>query len=154
MVGLGAPSSSVGCALAQTQQPSFQVERSTIDAFVDEVMDLVELGSLRDSVVGVPGVSGLSVEQRKRLTIAVELVRSRALCCGRLQQSYCGLCLLLSVAALFCNVPFAASSSIQGQRSIQHRRARGQVSIAGGTAAAACHLQMHAIHGHIWRHCG
>ena len=77
-------------------------------------MDLVELGSLRDSIVGVPGVSGLSVEQRKRLTIAVELVRSRALCCGHLQQSYCGLCLSLSVAALLCNVPLAATSSIAG----------------------------------------
>ena len=37
-------------------------------------MELVELGELRDSPVGLPGLSGLSVEQRKRLTIAVELV--------------------------------------------------------------------------------
>ena len=29
---------------------------------------------LRNALVGLPGVSGLSVEQRKRLTIAVELV--------------------------------------------------------------------------------
>uniref|UniRef100_A0A162A6A1 ABC transporter domain-containing protein n=1 Tax=Daucus carota subsp. sativus TaxID=79200 RepID=A0A162A6A1_DAUCS len=42
--------------------------------FVDEVMELVELKSLRDALVGLPGVSGLSTEQRKRLTIAVELV--------------------------------------------------------------------------------
>ncbi|KAI3935814.1 hypothetical protein MKX01_032998 [Papaver californicum] len=42
--------------------------------FVDEVMDLVELESLKDAIVGLPGVSGLSTEQRKRLTIAVELV--------------------------------------------------------------------------------
>ncbi|KAJ3670859.1 hypothetical protein LUZ60_008285 [Juncus effusus] len=42
--------------------------------FVEEVMELVELNSLRDSLVGLPGVSGLSTEQRKRLTIAVELV--------------------------------------------------------------------------------
>ena len=90
----------------------FQVDRNTIDAFVDEVMDLVELGSLRDSVVGVPGVSGLSVEQRKRLTIAVELVRSHALCCGCLQPYPCGLCLSHSVAALFCNAPLAVSCSI------------------------------------------
>ena len=39
-----------------------------------EVMDLVELRSLAQAVVGRPGVDGLSVEQRKRLTIAVELV--------------------------------------------------------------------------------
>ena len=39
-----------------------------------QVMDLVELRSLAQAVVGRPGVDGLSVEQRKRLTIAVELV--------------------------------------------------------------------------------
>lgn len=37
-------------------------------------MDLVELDSLKDAIVGLPGVTGLSTEQRKRLTIAVELV--------------------------------------------------------------------------------
>jgi ABC-type multidrug transport system ATPase subunit len=37
-------------------------------------MDLVELTPLRDALVGYPGVTGLSVEQRKRLTIGVELV--------------------------------------------------------------------------------
>ncbi|GMH14252.1 hypothetical protein Nepgr_016093 [Nepenthes gracilis] len=42
--------------------------------FVDEVMDLVELDNIRDAMVGLPGVTGLSTEQRKRLTIAVELV--------------------------------------------------------------------------------
>ncbi|KZV47168.1 pleiotropic drug resistance protein 2-like [Dorcoceras hygrometricum] len=42
--------------------------------FVEEVMDLVELKSLRNALVGLPGVDGLSTEQRKRLTIAVELV--------------------------------------------------------------------------------
>ncbi|PHT31502.1 Pleiotropic drug resistance protein 2 [Capsicum baccatum] len=42
--------------------------------FVEEIMELVELNPLRDSLVGLPGVDGLSTEQRKRLTIAVELV--------------------------------------------------------------------------------
>jgi ABC-type multidrug transport system ATPase subunit len=37
-------------------------------------MELVELESLSQALVGKPGISGLSVEQRKRLTIAVELV--------------------------------------------------------------------------------
>ena len=37
-------------------------------------MGLVELTPLRQGLVGLPGVSGLSTEQRKRLTIAVELV--------------------------------------------------------------------------------
>lgn len=48
--------------------------RDIVEQFVDEVMGLVELESLRDSIVGSPGQFGLSVEQRKRLTIAVELV--------------------------------------------------------------------------------
>ncbi|GER36151.1 ABC transporter family pleiotropic drugresistance protein [Striga asiatica] len=51
-----------------------EVTREQKMAFVDEVMDLVELDDLKDAIVGIPGESGLSTEQRKRLTIAVELV--------------------------------------------------------------------------------
>ncbi|MBA0865890.1 hypothetical protein Goshw_016246 [Gossypium schwendimanii] len=43
-------------------------------AFVEEVMELVELTPLSGALVGLPGVDGLSTEQRKRLTIAAELV--------------------------------------------------------------------------------
>ncbi|KAK2976352.1 hypothetical protein RJ640_014183, partial [Escallonia rubra] len=50
------------------------VKKQTRQMFVEEVMDLVELNPLRDALVGLPGVDGLSTEQRKRLTIAVELV--------------------------------------------------------------------------------
>ncbi|KAJ3704201.1 hypothetical protein LUZ61_007906 [Rhynchospora tenuis] len=50
------------------------IKLATRKMFVEEVMNLVELNSLRDSLVGLPGVNGLSTEQRKRLTIAVELV--------------------------------------------------------------------------------
>ena len=39
-----------------------------------DVLETVELDGIKDSLVGMPGVSGLSTEQRKRLTIAVELV--------------------------------------------------------------------------------
>jgi ABC-type multidrug transport system ATPase subunit len=42
--------------------------------YVEEVAELVELIPLRGALVGLPGVNGLSTEQRKRLTIAVELV--------------------------------------------------------------------------------
>ncbi|KAL1829234.1 hypothetical protein ACET3Z_007646 [Daucus carota] len=42
--------------------------------FIDEVISLVELDNLKDAIVGLPGITGLSTEQRKRLTIAVELV--------------------------------------------------------------------------------
>ncbi|XP_047342129.1 pleiotropic drug resistance protein 2-like [Impatiens glandulifera] len=53
---------------------SMEVNIQTRKMFVDEVMELVELSPLRDSLVGLPGIDGLSTEQRKRLTIAVELV--------------------------------------------------------------------------------
>ncbi|XP_042758861.1 pleiotropic drug resistance protein 1 isoform X1 [Lactuca sativa] len=49
-------------------------DEGTRKMFVDEVMGLVELTPLRDALVGLPGINGLSTEQRKRLTIAVELV--------------------------------------------------------------------------------
>lgn len=51
-----------------------EVDKKQREAFVEEVMDLVELTPLRGALVGLPGVNGLSTEQRKRLTIAVELV--------------------------------------------------------------------------------
>ncbi|XP_062172265.1 pleiotropic drug resistance protein 2-like isoform X2 [Alnus glutinosa] len=50
------------------------VKKETRKMFVDEVTELVELNSLRNALVGLPGIDGLSTEQRKRLTIAVELV--------------------------------------------------------------------------------
>ncbi|XP_057454235.1 pleiotropic drug resistance protein 1-like [Lotus japonicus] len=51
-----------------------EVDSNTRKSFIEEVIELVELNPLRNSLVGLPGVSGLSTEQRKRLTIAVELV--------------------------------------------------------------------------------
>lgn len=47
-----------------------------IQMFVEKVMGLVELTDLRSAMVGTAGLTGLSAEQRKRLTIAVELVAS------------------------------------------------------------------------------
>ncbi|KAG2390034.1 ABC transporter G family member 36 [Vigna angularis] len=51
-----------------------EVDKETRKMFIEEVMELVELNSLREALVGLPGQTGLSTEQRKRLTIAVELV--------------------------------------------------------------------------------
>lgn len=51
-----------------------EVDSETRKMFIEEVMELVELNPLREALVGLPGVNGLSTEQRKRLTIAVELV--------------------------------------------------------------------------------
>jgi hypothetical protein len=89
-------------------------------AYTAEVLDIVELTPLRNSLVGVPGVSGLSVEQRKRLTIAVELVANPSVifmvchpCCRQLLSPSAHLHaaarrgrgigpFLLPPAALFC----------------------------------------------------
>ncbi|PWA38773.1 ARID DNA-binding domain-containing protein [Artemisia annua] len=53
---------------------SSEVNTKIRKIFVDELMELVELHPLRNAMVGLPGVGGLTIEQRKRLTIAVELV--------------------------------------------------------------------------------
>ncbi|XP_020581976.1 ABC transporter G family member 35-like isoform X2 [Phalaenopsis equestris] len=51
-----------------------EVDSKTREMFIEEVMELVEMASLRNALVGLPGANGLSTEQRKRLTIAVELI--------------------------------------------------------------------------------
>ncbi|KAF8034803.1 hypothetical protein BT93_C0964 [Corymbia citriodora subsp. variegata] len=51
-----------------------QIDSKSKMEFVNEVLERIELDGIKDSLVGIPGVSGLSTEQRKRLTIAVELV--------------------------------------------------------------------------------
>ncbi|KAL8458109.1 hypothetical protein ACS0TY_035841 [Phlomoides rotata] len=51
-----------------------EVDSGTRKVFIENVMELVELTPLKEGLVGLPGINGLSLEQRKRLTIAVELV--------------------------------------------------------------------------------
>ncbi|KAF7127829.1 hypothetical protein RHSIM_Rhsim11G0102600 [Rhododendron simsii] len=51
-----------------------EIDSKTKLEFVREVLEIIELDEIMDCLVGIPGVSGLSTEQRKRLTIAVELV--------------------------------------------------------------------------------
>ncbi|THF96508.1 hypothetical protein TEA_027778 [Camellia sinensis var. sinensis] len=50
------------------------IDSTTRKTFVDEVMELVELTPLSEALVRLPGANGLSTEQRKRLTITIELV--------------------------------------------------------------------------------
>ncbi|DBA89309.1 TPA: hypothetical protein ACH3X2_004779 [Trebouxia sp. C0005] len=57
-----------------TIQQSKGKEKQQGWGFIRKVLGLVELQTMRHAVVGRPGEDGLSVEQRKRLTIAVELV--------------------------------------------------------------------------------
>ncbi|KAK4057054.1 Multidrug resistance protein [Microbotryomycetes sp. JL221] len=56
---------------ALLRQPA-HIPRAEKLAYVDEVITLLEMEEYADAVVGVPG-EGLNVEQRKRLTIGVEL---------------------------------------------------------------------------------
>ncbi|XP_020260301.1 pleiotropic drug resistance protein 2-like isoform X1 [Asparagus officinalis] len=51
-----------------------EIDCETRKMIVEEVMELVELNLYRDALVGCPGKDGLSTGQRKRLTVAVELV--------------------------------------------------------------------------------
>ncbi|MEW5311977.1 MAG: hypothetical protein WDW38_003643 [Sanguina aurantia] len=50
------------------------VTDAQVKAYVEEVVGIVDLTENMFDLVGVPGSTGLSVEQRKRLTIALELV--------------------------------------------------------------------------------
>ncbi|GFP87969.1 pleiotropic drug resistance protein 3 [Phtheirospermum japonicum] len=59
------------CEQTDIHSPNITVEESE---FVREVLETIELDEIKDALVGLPNVSGLSTEQRKRLTIAVELV--------------------------------------------------------------------------------
>ena len=56
---------------AVLRQPA-HVPRAEKLAYVDEVIKLLEMEEYADAIIGVPG-EGLNVEQRKRLTIGVEL---------------------------------------------------------------------------------
>ena len=52
---------------------SNKISKKEKDDYVDYVIDLLEMTDYADALVGVAG-EGLNVEQRKRLTIGVELV--------------------------------------------------------------------------------
>ena len=61
-------------------------------ACVLEVLMVTELFDLRGNLVGTPGLSGLSVEQRRRLSIGVELVANPSVlvrACSQACQSGC-----------------------------------------------------------------
>jgi ABC-type multidrug transport system ATPase subunit len=58
-----------------SQDPNFAGDELK-QRFVDHVLKTLELTSLSNSVVGTDGEGGLSFEQRKRVSIAVELVAS------------------------------------------------------------------------------
>lgn len=62
---------------ALLRQPAYVPRQEKLE-YVDEVIKLLDMSEYADAVVGVPG-EGLNVEQRKRLTIGVELAAKPAL---------------------------------------------------------------------------
>ena len=59
-----------------SEDPNLVDEDVVKNKFVDNVLKTLELTSLSQSIVGTDGEGGLSFEQRKRLSIAVELAAS------------------------------------------------------------------------------
>ncbi|KAH7230842.1 ABC multidrug transporter [Fusarium solani] len=82
---------------------------------VRRIMDLLELSPLRHAVIGIPG-EGLSIEQRKRLTLAVELVAKPSL--------------------LFLDEP---TSGLDGQSAYQICRFMRKLAASGQTVICTIH---------------
>ena len=59
---------------ARLRLPEKDVNNAQVEAIVQETISTIELEKLKDLVVGNPGGEGLSIEQRKRLSIGIELV--------------------------------------------------------------------------------
>lgn len=57
---------------AHLRQPAETPEAEKMD-YVEHIINLLELGPIADALIGVPGEGGLGVEERKRVTIGVEL---------------------------------------------------------------------------------
>jgi ATP-binding cassette subfamily G (WHITE) protein 2 (SNQ2) len=86
-------------------------------AYVEEVISLLELGPIADALVGQPGDGGLNVEQRKRVTIGVELAArpSALLFLDEVRASLSSeshVAYLLLTVFVVANVGFGQSSSI------------------------------------------
>ncbi|WWC67189.1 uncharacterized protein I206_101096 [Kwoniella pini CBS 10737] len=62
---------------ALLRQPRSLSDKEKLE-YVDVIIDLLELHDIEDAIIGTPG-AGLGVEQRKRLTIGVELVSKPSL---------------------------------------------------------------------------
>lgn len=106
---------------ARLRLPS-DVPAAKVEAFVAEIMDLVELTTIKASLVGSPGVNGLSVEQRKRLTLAVELVANPAI--------------------VFMDEP---TSGLDARAAAVVMRAARNVVATGRTVVCTIHQPSHAI---------
>ncbi|KAI0154520.1 putative ABC multidrug transporter [Xylariaceae sp. FL1272] len=99
---------------ARLRQPHSVPDDEKI-AYVEYIMDLLELGHLQHAIIGSPS-SGLSIEQRKRVTIATELVAKPSL--------------------LFLDEP---TSGLDGQSAYQICRFMKKLAAAGQTIICTIH---------------
>ncbi|ROV97280.1 hypothetical protein VSDG_04785 [Cytospora chrysosperma] len=117
------PTSTVREALlfsARLRQPHDVPDAEKV-AYVDYIMDLLELTPLQHAIVGTPG-SGLSIEQRKRLTIGTELVAKPSL--------------------LFLDEP---TSGLDGQSAYEICRFMRKLASSGQTIIATIHQPSAAL---------
>ncbi|GKU08311.1 unnamed protein product [Fusarium langsethiae] len=105
---------------ARLRQP-YETSEADKFAYVDQIIELLELGPLKHAIVGAPG-QGLSIEQRKRLTLAVELVAKPSL--------------------LFLDEP---TSGLDGQSAFQICRFMRKLAMAGQTIICTIHQPSAAL---------
>jgi ATP-binding cassette subfamily G (WHITE) protein 2 (SNQ2) len=99
---------------ARLRQPADTPDEEIV-AYVDKVISVLELEDLANAVIGIPG-AGLSIEQRKRTTIGVELVARPKL--------------------LFLDEP---TSGLDGQSAFQILRFLKKLSAAGQSMLVTVH---------------
>ncbi|KAF4343795.1 multidrug resistance CDR1 [Fusarium beomiforme] len=105
---------------ARLRQP-YSVPDSDKTAYVEQIMELLELTPLKHALIGTPG-KGLSIEQRKRLTLAVELVAKPSL--------------------LFLDEP---TSGLDGQSAFEICRFMRKLAMAGQTIICTIHQPSAAL---------
>lgn len=99
---------------ARLRQPR-ETSDEDIEDYVNKVIAILELDELADAIIGIPG-AGLSIEQRKRTTIGVELVAKPKL--------------------LFLDEP---TSGLDGQSAYQILRFLKKLSAAGQSMLVTVH---------------
>ena len=84
-------------------EPSHVDSDEKVQAFVDQILDDVELSVLANALVGSEEAGGLSFEQKKRLSIAVELAASPSILFldeVRLIHDFCALVCWTSISRI------------------------------------------------------